>query len=485
MSSGGSARDGEASAHSQETSLALRAPKKPRDRSVRKYAASIKRSVARTWQADKPSADSAASKRKRPSSAQIPAPLVAVAAPKLEALPFFSRRGYLRLNPDIADGSRSGAAVTRHALEVGCLAATPIFPPEEVARSLAQVSMSAMHAEGFPRIKKDSVTAIRSLDVLVSSHGNVFMAQIAEDLARDFADCGVQVRLLDESADYADRAQCSLVVAPHEFFLLGAGVDWIKPEFVQNAFMYNTEQAQTPWFGRALPFLLASSGVLDLSAVLPPIFREAGVNAHHLEPRIRLGEVELTEEELEHPLAQVIPEHPAKADWDQRPLAVTFLGNESLRRDQTLARLAPRIAEFENFIYYVRRTSPIKDLTLAKLGEFAAARSKVYLNIHRDEFPYFEWHRIVRQGMANDAVVLTDTCLPHPVYRAGTHYVQTEARYLADAIEWILFDPEGQQLGRTVRRNAGRALQSQENDQAARDALDFMAHFALAGTGGR
>jgi len=57
--------------------------------------------------------------------------------------------------------------------------------------------------------------------------------------------------------------------------------------------------------------------------------------------------------------------------------------------------------------------------------------------------PYFEWHRIVRQGIQSGAVVVTDDCLPHPLYKPGVHFIETNARRIPDAIEWALNDPEG------------------------------------------
>ncbi|MDT8870873.1 hypothetical protein RAA17_06200 [Komagataeibacter rhaeticus] len=50
----------------------------------------------------------------------------------------------------------------------------------------------------------------------------------------------------------------------------------------------------------------------------------------------------------------------------------------------------------------------------------------------------FEWHRIVKGAMANGSVVVSEPCLPHPVFRPGIHFLEETGRHIPNLIEWLL-----------------------------------------------
>jgi hypothetical protein len=84
-----------------------------------------------------------------------------------------------------------------------------------------------------------------------------------------------------------------------------------------------------------------------------------------------------------------------------------------------------------------------RDGILSRIGSHVTAHSKIALNIHRDELGFFEWHRLVKQGMLGGAVVVTEPCLPHPVFKAGTHFLEETPRHIPDLIEWLTKTTEG------------------------------------------
>ena len=70
--------------------------------------------------------------------------------------------------------------------------------------------------------------------------------------------------MLDETSDIETRPPICLFVAPHEFFTLGRGTDWVRDDVLSEGFMFGTEQVQTTWFNLSLPFILMSRGMLDI-----------------------------------------------------------------------------------------------------------------------------------------------------------------------------------------------------------------------------
>ena len=91
------------------------------------------------------------------------------------------------------------------------------------------------------------------------------MNELADALAASLVAAGARVVRGDERCSIRNRPRACLFVAPHEFFALGRGPAWARPGVLATAVTYGTEQVQTPWFWRALPFVLASRGHLDIS----------------------------------------------------------------------------------------------------------------------------------------------------------------------------------------------------------------------------
>lgn len=408
-------------------------------------------------------------------------------SPRLAAMALFSEEDYHEMHPGAANGR--GVDASYHALCYGAPQGGPLFKPEQIARSLAGASGSPLDepspAAPIASSFQDRAAAFRAqyphASVYVSSLGNTFMKEIAGDLALDLRRAGMDVALRDENSDIANMPPLSIVVAPHEFFTLGAGKEWMRDAVISASFVYNTEQLHTPWFAKAMPAILASRGVLDISPQAASLFQKAGVPAMHLEPGAALQTRWLEDADMDHPLVDALPTD-AKGQifdpkaWTGRPIDVSFFGSESARRESFFGRNAPTFAKLSSFIYYRRQWhGPILDYTegrsLTRIAGHVAGHSKISLNIHRDEFPYFEWHRMVRQGMASGALVVTDPCLPHPHLRPGEHFFEEEARHIPNLLEWLIFDADGQRDAQRVLNNTASLLSSNEANVARTDAV--------------
>ncbi|MEP9385692.1 polysaccharide pyruvyl transferase family protein [Mesorhizobium sp. KR9-304] len=381
---------------------------------------------------------------------------------RLQRLRFFSQKDYFEQHPDVAV---SGMRASDHALRYGMSENRRVFKPQTIARVLARapVPTAVEFKQGHP---PSSALQQKPVRLYVSSLGNRYMAEIAEALAGDLRQVGINASIGNEQDRIEDIGGARLFVAPHEFFSLGRGREWLRPDVFRSAFLFNTEQAQTHWFATTMPAILAARGVFDLSPQNASVFREAGIPSMHWEPSTKPRAVWLRDTDWEHPLIRVLQTHKSEqesANWDTRPIDICFFGNESPRRHVALARYAEPFSQYSTYIYCRGQArGPMLERSqeepLTRIAGFVSSRSRISLNIHRDDFPYFEWHRMVHHGMASGAVVVTDPCLPHPTWKPGIHYVEENVRQIPNVIDWLLKSPDGRSKAKEIRSNVANLL---------------------------
>ena len=391
---------------------------------------------------------------------------LAAAVTRLKRLEVFDGEDYLRRNPDVA---AVGIDPHTHFIQSGALEGRGRVDPEDLARVMSGLALFDNAVRALPPDAQDDsdlpslVEDVSHIGIFVSSYGNVFMDDLADDLAADLRSAGVRVDMLDETADIEDRPPTCLFIAPHEFFTLGKGSDWVRDDVLSEAFMFSTEQVQTTWFNLSLPFILMSRGMVDICTQTADLFERLDMASLHVLPGARLQAHPLSERDRRHPLYGVLPQD-ARRDADPsapfaaRPIDVSFFGTSSPRRDQFFARNAAFFAEYETFNYNRRPgRGPIRgqgeDGALTRLAGHVSGHSKITLNIHREEFGYFEWHRMVRLGMCSGSLVVSDPCLPHPDFIANEHYLQENARHIPDLLEWLLSTDDGAREAERVRSN--------------------------------
>lgn len=391
---------------------------------------------------------------------------LAGAITRLKRLEVFDAEDYLRRNGDVA---AAGIDPYAHFIQSGALEGRGRVDPEDLARVMSGLALFDHAVRTLtPETNDDSDLAnlvgdVNHIGIFVSTHGNVFMQELADDLAAELHSVGARVDVLDETTDIAARPPTCLFVAPHEFFVLGRGPEWVRDDVLSEGFMFGTEQVQTTWFNLSLPFILMSRGVLDLCTQTTDLFKRLDMAALHVLPGARFRPHLLTDRDRLHPLYGVLPQA-ARGDIDPslafaaRPIDISFFGTSSQRRDQFFTRNAAFFAEYETFNYNRRPgRGPIRgegdDGALTRLAGHVSGHSKITLNIHREEFGYFEWHRMVRLGMCSGSLVVSDPCLPHPDFVANEHYLQENARHIPDLLEWLLKTEEGAREAERVRAN--------------------------------
>jgi hypothetical protein len=368
---------------------------------------------------------------------------------RLQQLPLFDETDYIAMNSDIKASVKAYKVdPAGHALTYGVPEGRHVFKTIRIAKVLGDFVRRPMPAPA----ELPEVPLLPQIGVYFNSSGNVFLKELAQELVDSIKFLGLDARLLDEKTDPKKILPLSIIVAPHEFFHLGEGKKWIDDRIVSRSFMYNTEQPQTIWFERAIPFILASKGVVDICLQIADIFAESGLPAIHFNPNATAPKGFLHAADKQHSLYKILPEKARKAPniqapFAQRPIDVCFFGTASRSREVFFAKNARFLSDYQAFLYYRKFMGPLKadgrDGILSRIGGHVTAHSKIALNIHRDELGFFEWHRLVKQGMVGGAVVVTEPCLPHPVFKPGTHFLEESARHIPDLIEWLIKTKEG------------------------------------------
>src|ERR1035438_9354735 len=143
------------------------------------------------------------------------------------------------------------------------------WPTSEGRRAFCVEEPSKVHDDVFSYMSMpiDPLALPRRVAIGVSSKGNFFMAEIARMIEDAFRHLGVETRLFDDrDAGNLAPDEMVIVVAPHEFFLLGDGPRLFEIFIAApNLVMFNTEQPQTHWFAAAMKYLRIATAVLDIN----------------------------------------------------------------------------------------------------------------------------------------------------------------------------------------------------------------------------
>jgi Glycosyl transferase family 2/Glycosyl transferases group 1 len=254
------------------------------------------------------------------------------------------------------------------------------------------------------------------------------MHEIAELLAAALADLGADAELVSDELPAERPETANVVVAPHEFFGLFDADEAAKEAAARHAVMVTTEQPGTPWFETSYRYARFGSRVLDLGVAATAVLRERGLEAHHL------------------PLGY----HASLDVWGgdddaERPVDVVFMGGNTYRRERVLAASAWALAQLSCRLLVFHNGAPVNGARPGFLtGEERhrlLARAKVLVNVHREEAPTFEAHRLI-PAIANGCVVVSEPLGEGAPLEPGETFVEATAWELAQRAAELAADPE-------------------------------------------
>ena len=408
--------------------------------------------------------------------------------------PFFKTAFYRETHTDVAAAEINPL---EHYLAYGAKEGRVAFSAEPLAPIIEQPAPTeADYLQVWQTASSGAVqTALapKRLAIYCSSLGNYFITEIADFIAATLAQAGHTVVQLNEQSDPPENLDGHWIVAPHEFFYLGNGPQWTQRQpWLSGAVMINVEQPQTTWFSKAFHFLRHARAIFDINIKSSAILQSLKLPAYWL-PLGHLPQyaaATATEQlpnlralkSLPSDISQHLPE--IDAPLSARPLDLHFIGTLNPRREQFFASSARWLSQFHCFLHIPPMGVPLlkgQDQALdteAVVG--LSRRSKILLNIHRDELPYFEWHRMVFHGLWQNTLVVTEPCHDIPGLVADEHFIECSLAEMADKVEWLLKNPDGQAMAERIRQAGHQAIKEQFDGVAIAAAALTIAEKALA-----
>jgi hypothetical protein len=266
---------------------------------------------------------------------------------------------------------------------------------------------------------------VPKIEFVLAQRQNAFFAELARLLCDELAGLGVEatVALGAGSRPRADRIQ--VLLPPHEYEALTPG--GIPADRIGRMIFICAEPPESSWFEGNVKLAPRAGAVFDINRASVQEFAARGIEVGHLQ----LG---------------------YSPSWDHlgadadRDVDVAFLGCHTERRGRLLARYAQTLAHrrCELVISDNDHPNPASGSSfLAGEDKWSLlARTRVLLNIHREQHPpYFEWVRVL-EAIHCGAVVVSEPSTHYAPLEPGRHFVAASADELDRVFEDLLAAPE-------------------------------------------
>jgi hypothetical protein len=248
---------------------------------------------------------------------------------------------------------------------------------------------------------------------VLAERQNRFFAELVQAIRDELGALGVRSSV---SLDGFPAARAGLVYAlvpPHEWVALHGGA-LPPPELLARTVVLCAEQPGTTFFEANAPIAAAAGAVFDISPLSVAEWRRRGVAAE----RFTLG----------HTARWAAPSIAGPRDVD-----IAFLGSASERRNRLLASYAPQLARRRCRILLSDNSGPNDGRAPGFLAGAAKRdllrRTRVLLNVHTGEQPYFEHLRAV-EAMLSGAVIVSE-------HGTGTEPLVPAVHFLSGRVETL------------------------------------------------
>jgi glycosyltransferase involved in cell wall biosynthesis len=299
--------------------------------------------------------------------------------------------------------------------------------PELVAR--AETNPHYGSVKEFTGAPRSTYRDIKTVHLFVTSKSNLFVREIAELLCAGFraAGCDAQLFVDQIPVEETEERQIQIVVTPHEFFNLFLTYQ-LPLEKVQrltnHLFLLGTEQPESEWFYSNLVMAPYARAMLDIHLSGVTGYRASGLRCFHLP----LGY---------HPLLE---QRDASAN-SERDIDVCVLAAMTDRREEFIAANADWFAARNCHLRLVPLGFAKTEMTRSYLPETKRnsllQRTKILLNVHYSELPYFEWHRAL-VAIANGCCLISETCKGFEPLIPGKHFIMAKTEHLTTCCQYYL-----------------------------------------------
>ena len=338
--------------------------------------------------------------------------------------------------------------------------------------------MFCLPQSSSPLLGTQTAVGVQDVRIYVAAAGNCFFREIAGLIRGGFTDIGIRAAVVVAGSfeDCADASHAAadlhIIVAPHELFhFIPRIADW--PHKKGKKWILNTEQAHTSWFAGAKASFAGADLVLDMDQELAAANKRGGLPAAHLPLGYSrscpifdgAAPIALNSDTNGIPSrirnwtdAGKVLESPLHA----RPLDYCFFGANTQRRAGFFARNAATFAKLEGYLRLKPLSGPLRvgeNIALSTEGTSSIVRrSKVSLNIHQSGHRYFEWHRIILQGIWQGALVLSEPCTAAWPFRPDIDYIAADLADLPGTLEYVTRSEEGRAFAERIRCQAYATL---------------------------
>lgn len=263
------------------------------------------------------------------------------------------------------------------------------------------------------------------LRILQSRFQNAFFQELAKAIQLEATRLGAVAEVVNSQTD-AEPDDVFLLLPTHEYTVL-EGAAWTEQHrFTSRAIGLTAEQPNSPFFEHNVSLAGHLAAVLDFSEHAVRAYRSRGVPAEHL----RFGWIPSWDHFTEDPSYE-------------RDLL--FLGCQSVRREEALSRISRMLWSRETRLVVSDNGAP----NWAEGDSFVSgehkrallASSRVLINIHQSDEPYFEWLRAVEAAHCG-AVVVSEPSLHTEPFASGKHFVTAPVAGMSMTIEDLLEDPD-------------------------------------------
>jgi glycosyltransferase involved in cell wall biosynthesis len=306
--------------------------------------------------------------------------------------------------------------------------------------------------------------------VYVNSIGNYFFAEFQELFATALRELGIQVTFGNEKTGFLSKADWHLVIAPHEFFHTGRGILLRHRPVPKNLILYVTDPPESKWFRLARMSFAKAHAVWCIDPGIAAAVTALGYRAFH----VPLGFS--AKSRLFRPVKR-LPRRPGvdfvdgssrgpngvRGKLASRPFDYLFVGGLTDRRDRFFARHAQRLSRWRGYMHLVnpdKRARPGETThfdTTTALG--LAQRSKIVLNLHREQSRFFEWHRMVVHGLGQKALVVSEPGLVSAPLKPGRDFLEAPMAKIPALLDSLLGTAAGRRRAQAIAERGFKTLQ--------------------------